>query len=88
MINFIDCQMLAILVLVGLLISRFQVQVLVGAHLPHLFSIGANWRNHFSCNSDSILMMILAHYWRINLVELWWIKLHSISYVLTSANTS
>ena len=31
MITVIDCQMLAILALVGLLISRFQVQVLMGA---------------------------------------------------------
>ena len=31
MITVIDCKMLAILALVGLLISRFQVQVLMGA---------------------------------------------------------
>ncbi len=40
MITVIDCQMLAILVLVGLLISRFQVQVLVGARFQLIFSIG------------------------------------------------
>ena len=31
---------------------------------------------------------LLVYYWRINLVELWWRKIHIISYVLTSANTS
>ena len=38
MITVIDCQMLAILVLVGLLISRFQVQVLMGARLAEDFN--------------------------------------------------
>jgi hypothetical protein len=39
----------------------------MGAHQNHQNPIGANWRNHFSCNSDFILMMILAQYWRIKL---------------------
>ena len=38
MITVIDCKMLAILVLVGLLISRFQVQVLMGARLAGDFN--------------------------------------------------